>query len=156
MNFEQILNDAELKPWQKTSYFILMIAVVIGGAGLVFATSLYLPNVTYLTDAQRAQILETMFHAWGTISGIAVGGNVVARGGLTLLKQWLQGQVAKSVVVPESSAAQSTPSAPATVADDVRFDPQEFVTDAALDYGADKVKTEIIDDFKAILDKKLG
>lgn len=104
----EILNNSELKPYQKTSYFLLMIAVVIGGAGLILATSIYLPNVAFLTDAQRGQILETMFQGWGALSGIVVGGNVAARGGVTLLKQWLQNKIAENATapkVPETVAA---------------------------------------------------
>ncbi len=102
----EILNSTTMKPWQKTSYFILMIAVVVGGAALIFAASLYLPSVAFLNDAQRAQILSIMFQSWGALSGITVGGNVLARGGVTILKQVLQNQIIKSAAgvsdVPET------------------------------------------------------
>lgn len=125
----EILSSTELKPYQKTSYFILMIAVVIGGAGLILATSMYLPNVAFLTDAQRGQILETMFQGWGAISTVVVGGNVAARGGLTLLKQWLQNELTKNAAgigtTPDTvnvattgdvqTGASSTPATPAEI-----------------------------------------
>lgn len=102
MDLESISKDATLKPWQKTSYFLLMVAVVFGGGALSVAAGFYLPHISYLNDQQRARILEIMFQSWGGMSAIVIGGNVAARGGVTLLKQLMKNQVAEAVVSAQS------------------------------------------------------
>lgn len=90
------MESTQPKPYLKTSYFWVMLASIFLGPPAIFLTNSLLPSLAFLSEAQRGQILETLFNGWLVIVGITTAGNVTARGVVTILKTLLQNQLAQS------------------------------------------------------------
>lgn len=98
------MNETAPKPYFRTSYFWIMIASIAAGPPLLWLTTWVLTQLP-LTDAQDAQALQTVFSGWISIVTLTTSGNVLARGGVTLLKTWMQQQFK----VRELEASNTTP-----------------------------------------------